>query len=146
MKICTDHWAKCCDAIELRGLSHLVAKSGEEALSHAVAQLEGEAKPEDYDPLASLAWMIMGRAIQTAGLGILGKNPSGANDGEYCPLCEARAAYDYHAGFEGGRCGDANCTIVVAPGSQPWDENMVGGASDAILKHCRETGLVPPVC
>ena len=80
MKFCDDHWSRLRAAIEARGLSHLVAKSGEAAHARMTAELNGTADSSTYDPLMNAHWMITNRALQMGGLYLM--------TGDYCPLCE----------------------------------------------------------
>lgn len=147
MKICEKHWVDCRAAIDNRGLTHLI-KSGKELIDTTVAQLESGEKidPKDYDPLSSLNFMLWGRAIELMGMQAMLVDESLANDatrnhGHICPLCSARAAFDYH-NTPTGTCGDPQCTLKVEQGSTPWDTKMIDGASDAIFEHCKNVGLV----
>lgn len=81
MKFCQSHWDQLGAAIEARGLSHLVAKSGADAAKRMVEELRGQATDDTYDPLMAAHWMLSGRALECGGSYLLG--------GEYCPLCEA---------------------------------------------------------
>lgn len=116
MKMCMPHWGELRKAIDDRGLSPLVARSGKEAAESAVRQIEGtDDKKADFDPLMSANWAIMGRALELGGLYLMGADDKGE---EYCPLCEV----DKH----GGKASD-------------W----ITGCCNAQLDHARELGLVP---
>lgn len=80
MKFCQDHWNNLREAISARGLDHLVARSGEEAIQRAEQEINNTATDANYDPLMSAHWMIMGNALQGSGLYLM--------TGDYCPLCE----------------------------------------------------------
>lgn len=119
MRICKDHWAVIRSAIEVRGLSGLVAKDSKEAHKNLMAELEGGAQPP-FDPLMSMHWHWHNAALRNGGLYLLSEDPSGKNDGQYCPLCEFVA----HAqGFD--------------------DKKEIDSVADQILAWCREEGLVP---
>jgi len=111
MRMCTEHWEQCQQAIKDRGLWHLVAESGDEAAKLLIAQVEGSATKRDYDPLMDLNTMINSNAIQCGGLYLL--------SGDYCPLCEA----------------------IKHTENDEIDEEWINGASDAILQYCEENGL-----
>jgi hypothetical protein len=67
-------------AIEDRGLSGLVAKSGEEAAERIKTELEGGQAA--FDPLMSMNWHFSSAAIECGGL-------TQGDDGKpRCPLCE----------------------------------------------------------
>lgn len=118
MRICPDHWALCRHAIDERGMSGLVANSGEEAMESAVMELRGETPP--FDPLMSMNWYFANAALKAGGLYLVTQREDGVNDGHYCPICE----------FE------KNAPGFVA-------EEVVGRTADAMLQHCRDTGLLP---
>lgn len=80
MKFCQPHWDALRAAVESRGLGHLIAANGRDALARTVAELEGRDEPDDFDPLMSAHWMIAGRATDVLGLAIF--------TGDYCPVCE----------------------------------------------------------
>lgn len=146
MKICEKHWAMCRSAIESRGLSHLV-RSGAENMARAIEELEGIDMPQPgYDPLAALNYMIWGRGLEVMGLNAMivdesKKDDPEQNNGHICTLCIALASYDHH-NTDTGRCGDPDCKIQMKPGELPWDQNMIDGASDAILEYCRKENLI----
>ncbi len=80
MRICTDHWAKLRKAIDDRGLSHLVAKTGEEAHAAIIEQLQGAENKAAFDPLMNANFAIWSAFLEDAGLAGLAF--------EGCPLCE----------------------------------------------------------
>jgi hypothetical protein len=117
MKICPEHWKMCRDAIESRGMSGLVAGSGEEAFDRMADELHGGTPP--FDPLMSLNWHFTNAALASGGLYLMSQNPDDP-EGHYCPLCE----FTKHAeGFD-------------AP-------SAVAHVADQMLEHCRTEGLVP---
>ena len=113
MRMCSDHWTKCKEAIQFRGLSHLV-KDADTIRQVLTKQLEGGSLTnQDYDPLFDLNLMLSKAALECGGLYLLTVKEDGT---EYCPLCEAK-------------------THGVDP------EVWIKGASDAILAHCKQEGL-----
>ena len=118
MKFCDKHWSALRAAIDARGLSHLVARSGDEAAEAIAAELRGEER-QFVDPLMSAHNMIMCRAIEEAGLAILA--------GDLCPVCEAMKGYARAQGHP-----EADTELA-------WIE----GPADAALKQSRELGLIP---
>lgn len=131
MKICKDHWQMMRDAVEERGLSNLVAKSGEAAIDNEVRQLEEhqqtgevseETLKETFDPLISMNWHWCNNALRNGGLYIMGQNEDGVNDGHYCPICE----YVKHVeGFEA--------------------KSEIESVADQMRAYCVEQKLVPAV-
>lgn len=115
MQICKEHWEKLRAALATRGLDHLGAKSGEQAVADMNADLEGDERA--YDPLMGCNWMITSRALSIGGLYLLGTKEDGS---QYCPVCEA-----------------------VAGGVE--EKDWIDGPADAALAHCREAGLVPRI-
>jgi len=81
MKFCHFHWDMLKNAVEDKGMWHLVAKSGQEAMERTKSEIEDGSQPGNFDPLMRLHWMISGRALEGLGLYLL--------SGDYCPMCEA---------------------------------------------------------
>lgn len=117
MKICQPHWDKLRQAINDRGLSGLIAGSGEKATESLVRQLEGSEDLSDYDPLMACNWAFHTEALRLGGLYLMGTDENG---NQYCPLCEA----DFHGGH-----------------AQEW----IDGCADAQLEFAREKGLIARV-
>jgi hypothetical protein len=120
MKFCQDHWNKLRTAMTARGLDHLGAKSGEDAIASVKAELDGE--ETEFDPLMACHWMITSRAIEIGGLYLMTKKEDG---GDYCPICEAAAHADVPLG-------------VV-------EDYWINGPADAAQAEARKRGLVPGV-
>lgn len=99
MKICPDHWARLRAAIDERGLSHLVARSGKEATDRIVAQLEHSVEHREslrdamrkqdeaasFDPLLGANFAIFSNALEAGGLYLMTPDEQGQ---PRCPLCE----------------------------------------------------------
>lgn len=116
MKYCQPHWDALRDAIERRGLSHLVAKSGEAAARRARAEIEGTATDRTFDPLMAAHNMVLAKVTEMGGLYLF--------TGEYCPVCEAMKGHAAHATPE------------------ETERHYTEGPADAVLQYCRENGLV----
>ncbi len=116
MKFCIPHWNALRKAIESRGLSHLVAKTGEDAAKRLTAEVKGTATDRTFDPLMSAHNMIVGRAIEMGGIYLL--------TGEYCPICEAVKH----------KPEDVTVEVVEA--------HWIDGPADGVLEYCREKKLV----
>jgi hypothetical protein len=80
MQMCRPHWQDLKAAIEVRGLSHLIAKDGKAAAEQMMRQASGDASPRDFDPLMTAHTAIASAFIRDVGLT--------AFEGEKCPLCE----------------------------------------------------------
>lgn len=118
MKFCEKHWTELRQAIDTRGLSHLIHQGGEAAASAIERELKGIATKADYDPLMDAHNMIAAQALRVGGLYLMGADEQG---NQYCPLCEV----------------DKNISEGVAG---EW----ITGCTDSILKHCQDTGLTIP--
>lgn len=124
MRMCNDHWAAMRQAVEDRGMTHLVARSGEDAMASIVDQLQGGTGT--WDPLMAMNNNFFSAALEYGGLGMLTQPPEGhghMDGGEraWCPLCEAKIR------------GDGPDT----------DKVWIAECADAMLAHARDKGLVP---
>jgi len=158
MKHCDEHWARMRKAVDDRGMSHLVAGSGQEAVERVQREIEAHAEgdkpsPTDFDPLMAMNWNFCGRAMQTAGIVVMQEKDAYAyeveaqygiprNDGHYCPLCLAKMGFLKHLRGDGGKCGEPGCEVVVKQDDRPWDEAWIEGCADAMHKHAVDIGLV----
>lgn len=81
MKMCHRHWDALKAEVDRLGMSHLIAKDGEEeAVERALRGTD--------DPLMRCYWMIANRATEAIGLDLLVIGPNGE---EKCPQCEYNA-------------------------------------------------------
>lgn len=80
MQMCQAHWDALRKAIDDRGLTPLVAKSGEAAMESIKREIEGESDKSDFDPLMGAHWAISGQYLKDVGLAGM--------SGDKCPLCE----------------------------------------------------------
>jgi hypothetical protein len=120
MKICQSHWDKLRAAIDERGLSSFVAKDGVKAAQQMANQLNGSDDKEDYDPLMSAYWAIMGNSIKAFGIGAMQEDFG-------CPLC----ALDTHA----AECKDEGCPKYTGA-------DWIGLAADGQLSIAKDLGLI----
>ena len=121
MKFCQSHWEDLRAKIRERGLYGLVATSGEQAMSQMVKSLEGAAPKSTFDPLMSLHWMIVNRAMSVAGLELMMVNEDGS---ERCPLCYLIANCP---------CGQGEACPI-----RKWPD----GAADAVREEAIKLGLM----
>jgi hypothetical protein len=142
VKICQTHWDQMRAEVARLGIDHIGAKSGEEAMSAAVDQLEraqvgGSAVPTnaEWDPLMAMNWSFFNRALEVAGLAAM-------NEDFGCPLCHARADYDLHA--KPGGCGDPTCARPQDTSGDPTDESWIRGCAEAMRQEAISRGLVRP--
>ncbi len=122
MKMCVPHWNALRTTVIGKGMGDLIAPDNKAIMARAIEELEGTATPATYDPLQASYWMLMGMALQTGGLYLMGDKPG--DGGEYCPLCEVESA--------GVRLeGEAGLAVE-------W----INGCTDSVLVYCREQGLL----
>jgi hypothetical protein len=113
MKMCQPHWDALRKAVADRGMGHLGAKSGAEAIVHMVTEIEGRAAENDYDPLMSCHNMIMSAAVGIVGLDLM--KPPGPN----CPVC-----------------------MVMDAARAAQEREFINGPADAALAECKKLGLI----
>ena len=87
MKFCIPHWDLLKDKIKEIGLYDLVPTSGKEAVEKTIKSMENPSL-ENFDPLMTAHNMILGNAMEIAGLEVLVDNEGGT---ERCPLCFLKA-------------------------------------------------------
>src|SRR5208337_525496 len=119
MKICQEHWDGLKEAIEARGLGHLVAGSGAKAAPIVTDELEGS---DAYDPLIAANFAIWNNALEAFGMSMMYEDAP-------CPLC----LMDKHA----AECNDPGC---AKNSGMDW----IGFAADGQLEVARNKGLVSP--
>lgn len=70
-------------AVDDKGMKHLVHSSAEAAHASMVRQVEGDTTTGDFDPLLTATWAIYGQFLKNVGLaGMVG---------DICPLCDVDA-------------------------------------------------------
>jgi hypothetical protein len=124
MKFCQPHWDKLRTAIGSRGLGHLIAANGRDALARTVAELKGTAERDDYDPLMAAHWMIVSVVQERIGLALY--------FGDVCPVCEGIKTNEGVVDPKLGR--------VYTPDEE--ESYWIDGPADAVLGYCRANGLV----
>lgn len=112
MQICQPHWDRLRTAIKERGLNHLGAQTGRDAVRNAVTELEGRGDENEFDPLMACNNMIMANGLRILGLGVMAVKEDGTH---FCPICEATKVYE---------------------------EQWITGPSDSALQLAKEKGLV----
>ena len=100
----------------------LVAKSGVELVEKVKGEFDGENTKATFDPLMSINYHFTGEALRCGGVYLMGQDPSGANEGHYCPVCEFEKN---SKGFEA--------------------EKSINSVADQMLEWCRTEGLLPKV-
>lgn len=133
MRFCTCHWNSLRKAVDDRGMTHLVARSGEDAVENQVAELEGRATPANWDPLMAAHWAIAGKVMDAIGHS---QGPEAAlaffGSADGCPLCEVQRSYDWW-----GRNGNPP-PPAEAKDAQAWIDSCM----DAMRAHAVEIGLI----
>lgn len=121
MKFCQPHWDALREAIESRGLSSLIAESGEQAVANLRAEMEGKQTLENYDPLQSAHWAIVNNVLGVVGgpnalYLVASDEPQKDEKGvewPVCPLCYLNQA---HRMF----CNDPACVLDKEHGYDVW--------------------------
>ena len=113
MQICQTHWDAIRKALDDRGIGHLGAKTGQQAIAAISNELEGREAENDFDPLMGCNNMIFAEGLKRCGLVLMGAKEDGS---EYCPICESQRQYG---------------------------EWWINGPADAMLAEAKEKGLVP---
>lgn len=119
MQFCTTHWQALRQAVECRGMSHLVAKDGAAAIQDVAAQFNGTDTLANWDPLMAAHWAIGNRVLQAVGLRLIVERE--------CPLCVVE------------RSGVQQTSNAGA--AQQW----VDGCMDSMLAYARQNKLVAEV-
>lgn len=126
MKFCEKHWTAIREAVRARGLGHLISATGRDAVARTMAELQGKAEPDDFDPLMSVTWMIYGKGVQYFPYLMFGPEPErGLPD---CPICEAVRRHPTPCPH--------GCT------AEAYERWWIDGPADAALQLAREKGLV----
>src|ERR1700692_1583669 len=112
MRICQPHWDRLRQALADRGIDHLGAKSGQQAMANIVTELEGRGDENDFDPLMACNNMIFAKGLEIVGFELMSPKEEGS---ERVPICSC-AAY-YEAGW-------------------------INGPADAVLQEAIDKGLV----
>ncbi len=115
LRFCQEHWQALRDAIDERGLGHLVAKDSEEVAKRLRSQAEVGRTVDNYEPLVAAHMAIMQNALEVAGAFLF----TGGEDEERCPLCFLNAQHEAH-------CNTPGCTHNF--------DNWVGNAADDELE------------
>jgi hypothetical protein len=131
VKFCQPHWEAMRAAVDARGMSHLVARDGHEAIENEVLRLRGDTSPQTWDPLMAAHWAIAERVINRIGHSQGPAAALSALGGEdFCPLCEVQKSFDSW---------DPAKRPPEAHDAQGWVDDCM----DAMRKHAVAKGLVP---
>jgi hypothetical protein len=134
VRYCQCHWDALRAAVDVRGLGHLVAQSGDEALANTALELKGAG--ETFDPLMGAHWRIANRVIENLGRT---QGPDAAisaiGDPEWCPLCAVQASFDWWEDRSKNTSGDPRPAHALD--AQGW----VDATLDSALAYAREQRL-----
>lgn len=118
MRMCQQHWDALRSAIEARGLGHLIAANGGEAVMRMKAELHGKSDLDDFDPLMAAHNLIGERSVHVFGLWIM--------QGALCPVCELLKV------------------TPPPPAGHRYATNelyFIDGPADSVLAFCEEHGI-----
>ncbi len=90
MRICQTHWDSLRKALDDRGIGHLGAQTGRQAMAAVVTEMEGRGAENDFDPLMACNNMIFAEGLKRCGLALMAPNEDGS---EKCPICESQRQY-----------------------------------------------------
>ena len=127
MNMCKTHWDRLRVAITKRGLSSLIAESGEKAASNIRRELTDGPSLDSYDPLMAAFWAINSNGMDF--ISDLGGNPlasmsADAPEHMRCTLCHLNWIMDEHDRL----CTLANCQ--KPKGEAAHYEWMISRAAD----------------
>lgn len=109
MQFCQPHWEELKAAIDQRGLSQFIARSGEEAIEHTVRELQGQDTVVDFEPLLMANNMLWNLSMNVIGLEMMAVNEQGAHR---CPVCELKN-FDYITAAANGVLADAKTRGLI---------------------------------
>lgn len=107
MQFCDEHWTSLREAIDERGLSHLVSSKSEvSTVMKTVEDIWDIIDPttiKNFDPLVYAHWAIVANVLNSVGMEVFFENEDGS---ERCPLC-------YMAEVHAEVCVDLECNITT---------------------------------
>jgi hypothetical protein len=133
MRFCQPHWDSLRAAIAARGLSALVADSGDKAAANLASEVEHGRTIDNYDPLMAAHWAIVNNAMDMAGLVIMTE--------DICPLCylneQSRASWErgLAEGMKPGEpcpCPDVACAATFPAEPSSYDVWIDRAADDQV--------------
>lgn len=130
MRCCDKHWSMMRQAVEDRGMTHLI-KTAQENVEAAKDQFNNNRGPvaDEYDPLMSMWWMVAGRAIQMGGMYLMQPGE------EFCPVCEA---IENLTGVPGLKIDG----VDVESTGENVEKSWIHGPADAAFEECVRLGLI----
>lgn len=137
VRMCMDHWTRLREAITARGLSALVADSGEKAASNLASEVSDGLTVDNYDPLMSAHNAILNNSMDALGP----QNALRLMTGDYCPLCVlndlSRESWEeaVKAGTTPGDrcpCPTPGCTVTFPAAPDSYDGWIDRAADDQV--------------
>jgi hypothetical protein len=131
VKFCPTHWTALREAIDARGLTALVAESGEQAGRNMAQEISDGSRVDNFDPLMGAHNAIVAQAMDAI-KGRYTQNPMMifADEDEHpewaCPICALNWCHEEHARL----CAQEGCNW---PETFDWTDGMVNGAADYML-------------
>jgi hypothetical protein len=138
MRFCGNHWQQLQDAIAERGLSSLVADSGEQAVRNMASEIKEGSTIDNFDPLMGAHNFIWSGAMSIASTRY-NANPlmMMAEDPEHpewqCPICFLNWLHAEHDKV----CTKEGCDY---PKGFTYDEEAISLAADQMLMEWRKLG------
>lgn len=126
MKFCQPHWDSLKAAIIARGLGDMIARDGKEAARQMAGHMKGDKVTlENFDPLMSAHWMILGNAVEM--IKRVGGDIVPLMTEEKCPICFLNNLSEEHDKV----CVDPNCKKVKGQTFDDWIDKAADGAAEA---------------
>lgn len=98
--MCQPHWDELRQAIDDRGLSHLIAQGGERAARNLVDEAQNGLSIKNFDPLMAAHNAIWGNALDLAGLAVMVPNDDGSDRCPYCYILAEAPKHDAAGRFD----------------------------------------------
>ena len=133
VRFCPEHWEALRQAIDSRGMSSLVAGSGEQAVSNMASELDHGSTVDNFDPLMGAHNAIVAQAMdlirdryQQNPL-MLMVEPGPFTTWPTCPICALNWCHKQHI----EQCTKEDCDY---PRGFDWTSEMIDGAAGLMLQ------------
>jgi hypothetical protein len=152
VKCCKKHYAAIRALVASKGYGHLdnpaevppEACPDVNAIGVMVSTLMGEGKdgPADLRPTVCMLAGVYQSCLQEFGPGTMDvcTDPTGGEDGHFCPLCLDRQAYDIHLR---GECTNSDCDVGDVRDEMPWDEAALKMLGEDLQNYVVEHNIAP---
>jgi hypothetical protein len=138
MRFCTSHWEALRQAIDARGLSSLVAETGEQAARNLASETSAGGTIDNFDPLMGAHNAIVARAMNEI-RDLYQQNPmmlfadETAHPEWACPVCALAWCHAEHNQL----CTQDGCNF---PKEFDWAAELIDGSADFMLSEWRRLG------